>query len=146
MKIKIKVTKEILQASSMCGYTKETKDKEALNCAFSLAVREILPQACVHKEYIIPFGTEKYNEYVEGVPRLITIDEGERERIVFRIPEEMGDFISWFDMATPAERLSIHREPEFELDLPEWVVDNIGDGNLEETKRIISQSKTLELV
>lgn len=132
MKIKIKITKEILKESWLCSpeICKQRGSSVGESCAFALAVRDLLPKAAVGYSDIFPFGSN----WGSGITP-----------VCFPITQAMKSFIIQFDRSTPLMRLKFDEE-EFELELPDWVVDNIGDGNVEETKRIISQSKTLELV
>src|SRR5688572_23200458 len=136
MKLKIKVTKEILQESSNC----DTKTEGGVNCALARAVRDILPTSSVQQHYILPCLYKS----IQGGAAGMGVLEGVKKKLAIRTTFEMADFIELFDKATPKERLEME-EQEFELDLPDWVIDMIGDGNVEEVKKIISSSKTLEL-
>lgn len=121
-KIKISITKEILEKSSGCGMGLGSPETTT-NCAFALAVRGILPLAKINGETIQPFPLSRE----------------------FRITDKMTDFIEEFDFNTPELRRNMLEE-EFELELPDWVVRKIGNGEIEEAKKIILSSKTLELV
>jgi hypothetical protein len=117
MKIKIKVTKEILSESRFC---KAPSAETATSCAIALAVREIFPQAVVWRNCIWAFGQQG------------------------RIPLPMSatEFISEFDFSTPERRANMD-EMIFEVEVPTDVIDAIG---LSEVHRILKESKTLELV
>lgn len=59
MKLKIKVTKDILERSKMCS----TMIGE--NCAIALAVRDIFPNAWVEEADIMPhFPKQNFSEYI----------------------------------------------------------------------------------
>lgn len=120
MKVKIKVTKDILERSKMCG-TAQFKGLITKSCAIALAIREILPHSAVILDQI------HYNfcKYID-LPLIAT------------------EFILKFDNLTkfPEERTKL--DPiEFEIDIPE---DWFEDVNLDEIKEIIEKSETLELV
>lgn len=127
-KLKIKVTKQILKDSMMCG-TKEGELVNTRNCAVALAVREILPNVGVCQSFI-----DIYNE---------------NDNIVYSIndlPIEVSNFITKFDnlRQEPEKRLELPElEFEFEVILPEEYINSI---NIEEVKEILKGSKTLELV
>ena len=131
MKIKIKITKAVLRESADCSPKKHLATGKSVgeNCAFAVAVRDLLPRAAVGYTSIFPFGTGYHPDHPS----------------TFSISHEMTEFIKKFDRSSEVERLAFNEE-EFELDLPEWVVGKIGDENIEEVKRLISTSPTLELV
>lgn len=112
MKIKIKVTKEILRKSANCH--------EVHNCAIAQAVREIFPGAMVGLETI-------------ASPSLGFIDS---------LPDEAQEFVLDFDHNTPEKRL-LMPELSFQIDVSNEVINKIG---IDEVHRILSESKTLELV
>lgn len=116
MKILIKVTKEILERSAMCGHTTETRDSKSYNCAVALAAQEIFPgcQVC-------PWGI-----HYGGVS----------------MKHDAERFIAVFDLSEPAQRLLLQPQ-SFEIEVPQEVIEKIGIG---EVYRILSESKTLELV
>ena len=119
MKLKIKVTKEILKASMMCGT--KPNDKEWLNCAIALAVRDIFPTAEVYGSSI------EYNE---------------DDTLISELPKIAERFIIRFDSLkdTPKERLKM-TPIEFEVNIPDEVIDEIG---IDQAIEIINNSKTLE--
>jgi hypothetical protein len=120
MKIKIKVTHEILKRSMMCGTNNAIIAK---NCAIALAVREILPKAAVTTQYIF---TNETLEYVIPLPAVAQIFIGKFDRL----------------KSTPEKRL-LMPELEFEVTLNEDVLNSI---NIEQAIKAIQESKTLELV
>ena len=121
MKMKIKVTKDILKRSMMCGTKND--DFVAHNCAIALAVRDLLPEAAVSSRSI----------FLHINDRLVSIE----------LPNEASKFISEFDKLStqPEKRLTLS-EVEFTIDLPEKVINNIG---INEVKSILANSQTLEL-
>lgn len=121
MKIKIKVTKDILKRSAMCGTFSQIA-KVIENCAIALAVREVFPNAVVGQTSIRPFG---YN---------ITPS--------IELPRCAKHFIKLFDKSCPIQRVSMP-EFEFTVDVPDSVIDKIG---IKDAIDIINKSETLELV
>lgn len=128
-KLKIKVTKEVLKKSFLCGYgeIEQGSTDYNQNCAIALAVRDIFPKAEVTKTLIFPLGRH-FNEYA------LNID----------LPEEAVDFVQEFDEAyhTPSDRLELP-ELEFEIDIPDELVERI---NIDELKPLLINHPTLELV
>jgi hypothetical protein len=124
-KLKIKVTKEILMKSRMCGV--ELSETVSSNCAIAVAVREIFPHAHV-TEYI-----EVWDGPFPGTDaRCIgTID----------LPFEALVFIKNFDDAAPWDRVGME-EIEFEVDIPNWFLKTI---NIDEVKELLKTSSILEL-
>lgn len=125
MKLKIKVTKEILKQSMYCG-----SNDCARNCAISVGVREVWPHAAVTQNDITPFCYLNYNGK-EDYSHLIFIND-----------KSVRNFINEFDSLrhTPEQRL-LMPELEFEVEIdPDVHLPNIN------FDKIISESKTLELV
>lgn len=125
IKMKIKVTKEILRKSMWCGTDAGPKDISH-NCAVALAVRDIFPYATIGK-YGMFIGSSAGHD----------VD----------LPKEAKDFITQFDILKnrPYKRLELP-ELEFEIEIPDKVLSKIGNGNIEEIKTIIQNSEILELV
>lgn len=132
MKLKIKVTKEIIEKAVWCGVEGHDDVGDAsTNCAVALAVRDIFPAArvytplwspCVH---ILPFND-------------INIKEG------IKIPYEAVVFIGRFDRLSDHPEARLYMDPiEFEVEVPESVINKIG---IKEAERIIFESKTLEII
>ena len=136
MKIQINITKEVLERSSMCGRNGEQINS---NCAIALAVREIMPQAHVTGWFIVPTD-ELYNEFDKKYTTSMRCVQGD-ERVI-NLPETAMNFISKFDCKSPEFRVQMD-EISFEIDVPNEVIDMIG---LSEVYRVLSESKTLELV
>lgn len=135
--LKIKITKEILKQSMMCGVKKEGifSSRIGANCAVALAVREIFPDAWVDGYDILPF----LNKYVSLRDFMFKI----QERYKIELPWDVRVFIQDFDClaSTPEERLNMP-ELEFEVSVPDNVIEKI---NIDEIKEILKTSKTLEI-
>lgn len=132
MKLKIKVTKEILEKSKMCGIG-GWKHPDALhklptqNCAISLACQEIFPQCDV-------------SDRIDNTGRLVRgIDVSGWD---IPLPEIATDFIKKFDRLSPEDRVKM-QPIEFEVEVGEDVLACI---NIEEVKEALKTSKTLELI
>lgn len=120
----VKVTKEILERSKMCGY--DTREIVS-SCAIAEAVREIWPLATV--------GWSRF-------PRYAISPFGFKEGTEILLPDDAKQFIRLFDRTMMGDRPNLP-EFSFEIEVPQEVIDKIG---IEEVTRILSESKTLELV
>ncbi len=127
MKLLIKVTKDVLQRSMMCG-TKGSKGLVVENCAVALAVRDIFPDAKVKSYSITPFSNLYPIQQRQTIP----------------MPGIAIRFIEDFDSlkGKPELRLELP-EFSFEINIPDFVLDHIG---IKEITDIIEKSETLELV
>ena len=142
MRIKIKVTKEILRESMMCS-TSEFKLNEtwkkngklhsspSQNCAVALACQDIFP--------LCDMG---YTRITNTWRMETNIDSKEWE---IGVPIHVTRFIGDFDRlsGSPQKRLDLP-ELEFEIELTDKVIDALPI-NIDEAIKIINQSKTLEL-
>lgn len=131
MKILIKVTKEVLKRSAGCG--RSSLSNIGSNCAVALAVVDIFPNAWVSHAFIhlhnVNYPTFNYvcdNEATHSIP----------------LPRFVSQFISDFDSLDYNNRINLP-EISFEIEVPQSVIDKIG---ISEAYRILSESKTLELV
>lgn len=121
MKLKIKVTKEIIKKAMWCGVMEMTS--YVSNCAVALAVREVFP----HAKFL---GSD------------IVIGKVSTARI--SVPAWVTEWVTMFDryICDPVKRLEL--DPiEFKVELTDEIIDLI---NIDEAKRIIAESSTLELV
>lgn len=120
MKIEIKITKDVLKRSMWCGVTVKPV---STNCAISLAVRDLFPDASTSTEYIV---LDKHGYHCLETPKIAT------------------RFINAFDalIHSPEKRLDLP-EFSFEIDIPEQVIERIG---IQEAKAILQKSETLSLV
>jgi hypothetical protein len=127
MKILIKVTKDVLRRSMMC------ENEYGSNCAIAVAVRELFPSACVGAS-----GMCIGDDYIINRLRV--------ERQIYDVThsQAVSDFIWGFDHLwnSPEERLNLP-ELSFEIEVPDSVIQSIG---ISEVYRILSESKTLEMV
>lgn len=97
MRILIKVTKEILEASKMCHYPATE------NCAIAVATREILPGFLVNHK---------------------TINNIEKQ-IYILLPKEAREFVLAFDDKSPKCRADMS-PISFEIEVPDSYIDSIG--------------------
>lgn len=123
MKIKIHITKDILKKSMWCGTTNETSCVLE-NCAIALAVRDIFPNAQVSSLYLV------FNK----------LDKENRAKVEL-LPFTRA-YIKLFDNTIPGNRIHLP-EYSFEIEVPEEIIDSIG---IDEAKRILEKSETLELI
>jgi hypothetical protein len=127
VQLKIKVTKEVLFKSRMC------QTELGMNCAISLAVRDILPNAIVGRYYIAPFY---YTGYKNG-------ENWEPDRTcMIPLPIEASSFTQDFDYSAPAQRVLLP-ELEFEITIPDEVIEKI---NIDELRPLLQNHPTLELI
>lgn len=119
MKLKIKITKDVLFKTMYCTHNKATT-----NCAIAYAIRDIFPHSITSCRSIYPL-------HQLG---------GDVEDIQISLPKEAQDFIRVFDKLaeTPKQRKGI-RPLDFEIEIPLSVIDHI---NIDD----IYKSETLELV
>lgn len=124
MKIKIWITKSVLDRAKMCGVLNVTKVVN--NCGIAVAVRDIFPYASV------TFEDEVLKPIIYPFP--------DDDRFI-RLPNSAGKFMCMFDDMDPEQRVKIP-EQSFTIDVPDWVIDRI---QIPDLYRILSESKTLEL-
>lgn len=132
-KIKIKVGKEEIMKGE-CGNVSK--------CAIALAITSV-------------FGRVG----VDGTTIDFYLKDGSTQRV--NTPRIASDFIERFDECTKIVETSLGigmkmyddpemkaklEEIEFEIEVPDKVLEDVASGSIEDVKKIISQSKTLELV
>ena len=123
-KLKIKVTKEVYQKSMYCGTAQGGGECITQNCAIAVAVRDVFPHAEVGADDIVFSPLEMIG--------------------VAQLPQIAKSMIVLFDSFTDNPEVRLHLpEFEFEIEVPDEVVDSIG---INEIKEILKTSKTLELV
>lgn len=123
MKLKIKVTKEIIEKAIWCGTESETGYHVSKNCAVALAVRDIFPEARVSHLGFYPFCHTMLDAII--------------------IPSKAQDFIKHFDRLADNPEARLYMDPiEFEVDIPDSVIEYIG---IDEIQKIVEKSETLEL-
>lgn len=126
MKLTIKITKEVLEATKMCG---TGTDLYAVNenCAVAYAIRKLFPIAKVGR-YEISFDGQQ--------PSF--------SKVRSRLPNAATLFIDEFDKLRDAhEARLLLPEFSFDIEVPDSVIESIG---IEQAKEIISKSSTLELI
>lgn len=129
IKLKIKVTKEILEKTGFCDQGWECGNISS-NCAIAVAVRDIFPTAIVEEKFIVPFFKgEKYS-----------VCEPPDDSIF--LPTKVSAFIRKFDGAQPHER-PLMKELEFEIEISDEVLEQI---NIEEIRPLLVNHPNLELV
>lgn len=121
MKIRIRVTKQIYEASMFCPVKSEAT---TTNCAIALAVREIAPKASVNYNAIFWNGKENIEEPYSN------------------LESHIWNYILAFDQTKPKDRPNLP-EFSFEVEFPDSMVEQIGIGQV---YKILSESKTLQHV
>jgi len=132
-KLTIKVTREILKRSKMCG--KDALRIIATNCAVSLAVRDIFPDAWVGRTFIHPFGL---------TPAMIEEDDEfkeENDEYKILMPPKVRIFIADFDTSSAESRVRMP-ELEFSVNISDKVIEKI---NIDEIKSLLINHPTLIL-
>lgn len=132
MKLTIKVTKEILERSKMCGEIENSIGRLNTHCAIALAARDIFPNAIVEQTYIAPFP-KKFADYMGS--------KAWGDQHIIELPLTAIGFISSFDRATPEVRVKMP-ELEFTVDIPDNVIEQI---NIDEIKPLLENHPTLSL-
>lgn len=123
MRLLIKVTKEILEKSKMCG--RKASDNTGANCAIALAVRDVWPEAWVYHEKI---HTDLF---------------GRGNAVFIPLPYEAIAFIKHFDSLEIDPEARTKMPPiSFYVEVPESVIEEIG---ISEIERIVANSNTLEI-
>ena len=149
-KIRINVTKEILQRSSMCGISADGEkilgskldNSVGGNCAIALAVREIFPKAFVGYEDIDPFFFETATEVETTSKGICYLANGnEEKKFKINLPKEASLFIGVFDDASPKERIEL-TPLSFEINVSENVINKLAEG----WEEVLQESELLELV
>jgi len=123
-KLKIKVTKSILEQSKFC-----TSDTALTNCAIAVAVREIFPYAKVRIQNIWIYRSREDMDILGKAIGSV------------QLPVAAERFIRDFDATLPHNRVAIP-ELEFEVDIPDAILESI---NIEEVREILRESEILKL-
>lgn len=119
-KLRITVTKEILERSKNCSVYVELS---TTNCAIACAVRDVFPSANVWANHINPFPGHQKNKLIP-------------------LPKIAQDFIDAFDDATPEERVMM-KPISFEIEVPDEVIEKI---NIDELKPLLENHPTLAIL
>lgn len=131
MTIKIHITKEILEKSMYCGV--DIDKPISKNCAVSLAIRDMFPDAAVNYNRIF-FNAKDAKLYFSKA----ALQEDSSVILSF-------DTLRWiktFDWTPVDKRLKLPPF-SFEIDIHDSVIDKIG---IEEVEKILSKSLTMEKV
>lgn len=130
-KLRITVTKEILDRSKYCGEPGfgdiSAFENHSSNCAIALAIRDVFPKAFVETEYIF-IDEISYKKF--PMPGDI------------KLPAEATDFINTFDLLDPAGR-SLLPELTFEISIPDEIINQI---NIDELKPLLENHPTLAIL
>lgn len=119
-KIRISVTKEILEKSKMCGWM-NSQTSPVQGCAVALACADVFPRCNVSGHYIRPIPSED-----------LQID----------LPDEATEFIRLFDK-TPCLGRPLLPSFSFEIQIPDEVIAKI---NIDEIRPLLINHPTLELI
>lgn len=104
MKFKLKITKDILRKSMMCG-TNYPEDVST-NCAFALAFNELVPNTSV------------------GLHHTLFCNENSKALSYTNLTTEQISFIRQFDiLATEPEKRLLLPEQEFDVKIPDEVIN-----------------------
>lgn len=125
--LRIKVTKDILEKSKFCGGSFEIENDIASNCAISISIRDVFPEAYV--EYSGIYLSKERRDKHFPFPDI-------------RIPTVARNFITAFDVKKPYQRVQMN-EIEFEVEVPDEVIEKI---NIDEIRPLLLNHPTLELV
>jgi hypothetical protein len=129
MKLTIKITKDILERSKLCGLDNKLIGK---NCAIACAVRDIFPYTEVTDTKIFLFDRE------------IPDDEYRPNEAICKIPlpKEATEFIVEFDNTSSRNRPFMN-SVEFDIEIPDEIIEKIVD--IEDIKTIIVETPHLFL-
>ncbi len=117
MQFKLKITKDILKRSAMCGGSDTSLISH--NCAFALAFRELIPNTAVYSE-----ATQFNDVNFKSIKR------------VHNTPAQIF-FIKQFDGASPPERKDMP-EQEFDVEIPDEVIEHYYGDATAAAKRLIN--------
>lgn len=125
MKLKIKITKEVLEATKMCGIGDfklpgSKTNIVSFNCPITYACRKLFPTCSTC---------------------LDDIRDKDGSLLIALLPQEAINFIRNFDNSSPKERIEM--EPfEFEVELTQEALDLI---SIDEITEVLKESTTLEI-
>jgi len=130
MKLRIKITKEVLETTKTCGLACSSNSlklkssettKQGENCAVTYIFRELFPTCITGMDAI-------YTEY------------GEKAITIAHLPVSVSEFIQLFDTSSPNKRARI-KPFDFEIELTEEALELI---TIEEVVEVLKTSTTLE--
>lgn len=108
VQFKIKVTKDILQASQHSGTYSEFENIGE-TCAIALSLIDIFPNVFVTGGFIYPYGIDSNDN---------------SDELKMALPEPVNDFIRLFDSSSSQERLALP-ELEFEVNITDKIISLI---------------------
>ena len=128
MKLKIKITQEVLEATKMCGVSVfklegSKNDSNGHNCAITYACRKLFPKC------------------VTGVS-IVSMEYGDELITIADLPASASRFIRKFDNSIPEQRVKM-KPFEFEIELTKGALDLI---TIDEITKVLETSTTLEAV
>lgn len=129
IKLKIYVTKEILERSKNCGFG--NKGFPGKSCAIALAIIDIFPSANVGSYEFWPIWDWSDDNFYQ--PKGFGSIE---------LPDEAIEFIKQFDFSTVTDRENM-MPVTFEIKIPDNVIGQI---NIEEIRPLLINHPTLELI
>lgn len=121
MKIKINVTKDVLERSKMCGFVPGLITE---NCMLAIALKDLFP----------------YSVVVVTTVNLLGGFGADYDQI--KLPKNAIKHREIFDCLQPNGRANMSPF-SFEIEVPEYVIEKIG---LSQIYKVLSESPTLELV
>jgi hypothetical protein len=148
MKLKIKVTREIICQAALCGKTDEYKILEGgtklitENCAIAVAIRELFPEASVGGERIYPWGYGHFSSNMMCAEKTGYGYIYQTENSIL-LPPVAQEFIRAFDTASVWQRVDEMEPVEFEINIPSTILDKI---TIDDLTRVTETSEFLEVV
>jgi hypothetical protein len=121
MKLKIKITKSVIDRSLNCGTDGRSISQ---SCGIAVAIRDLFPKAAIWGEDWTS-NTSLSCQFIKST-------------------EDMKDFVIEFDSYLgDVQKLYSLVGKEFEIDIPDEIIDEIG---ISQATQIINTSESLELV
>lgn len=152
MKIKINITKEVLERSKYCGTKRgidsfvekhniKWKDLKyyptPTNCAIAFAIRDVFPNSSTTQSVIFIFDKP---EIINKEGKSSYDDDDFIEYIL--LPSKAIEFIEKFDKYKPSQRVNM-KPFSFEIIVPDNIINSIG---INEINALLKESKYLETV
>lgn len=132
-KLRITVTKEILERSKYCA----SDINQGYNCAVALAVKDIFPEAYCYQSFMVfdQAGKDKCDSGFFSASKF-------KGAIGAHFPAFVFMWIQQFDRIEPNERVKMS-PISFEISIPDEVIEKI---NIDELKPLLENHPTLELI
>jgi hypothetical protein len=125
MKIKINVTRDVLERSKMCGLI-PGKERFVTNCMLAVAFKDLFPESFVVARHA----------NLLGMCGMMTAPD------CVILPNIAAHNRCLFDGKTPEERV-LMSPFSFEIEVPEYVIERIGISTI---YKVLSESSTMEMV